>query len=78
MGEAVIARYPPEDGQEWDSQCARCGSSVTMYDALCLSSSAWCETHPMPGRENVRRGEVEWFVVRPPPHSGDKSGGGGG
>jgi hypothetical protein len=25
----VIARVPPNDGREWDSQCARCGSSLT-------------------------------------------------
>lgn len=26
-GERVIQPWPPEDGREWDSQCARCGSS---------------------------------------------------
>ena len=26
--DSVIARRPPDDGQEWDAQCARCGSSV--------------------------------------------------
>lgn len=24
----VIAECPPEDGQRWDCQCARCGSSM--------------------------------------------------
>jgi len=24
----VIARLPPEDGRNWEPQCARCGSSV--------------------------------------------------
>lgn len=26
--QSVIADWPPRDGQEWDCQCARCGSSV--------------------------------------------------
>lgn len=26
--ETVIADWPPEDGREWDAQCARCGSSA--------------------------------------------------
>ena len=29
MDSAVIAIRPPNDGREWDCQCARCGSSVT-------------------------------------------------
>lgn len=31
MGDTVIAARPPDDGREWDCQCARCGSSV-VYD----------------------------------------------
>lgn len=30
---------------------------------VCLSSREWCHTHPMPGREEVKRGEVESFTV---------------
>lgn len=28
MSDSVIASRPPNDGREWDCQCARCGSSV--------------------------------------------------
>lgn len=28
MSETVIGRRPPNDGAEWDVQCARCGSSM--------------------------------------------------
>jgi hypothetical protein len=30
---------------------------------MCLSSYEWCQAHPRPGRESVRRGQVEWFVA---------------
>lgn len=28
----LIANHPPNDGREWDCQCARCGSSCVPYD----------------------------------------------
>lgn len=68
--EVVIARLPPSDGQDWECQCARCGSSMAYPCAaegltwMCLSSPEWCEANPLKGREQVRRGSIEWFVVR--------------
>ncbi len=100
MDKSVIQPLPPQDANEWDCQCARCGSScesqgcdecgndgwVECEDAddieefgycqvcpdcygnpvryWCLSSQEWCEANPLPGREAVSRGEIEWFVVR--------------
>lgn len=97
MGETVIASRPPNDGREWDAQCARCGSSaiyeqcptcggegVVFFDdddqdlgefpcddcdraggwAECGSDPAWCEAHPLPQREHIARGSIEWFVVQ--------------
>lgn len=29
---------------------------------VCLSSAEWCEANPLPGRESVRRGKIEWFT----------------
>lgn len=29
----------------------------------CLSSSEWCKANPLPGREAIGRGEIEWFAV---------------
>lgn len=26
----------------------------------CLSSPEWCEANPLPGREQIKRGEIEW------------------
>lgn len=31
--------------------------------AFCLSSAEWCEQNPLPGREHVKSGTVEWFEV---------------
>ncbi len=102
-GDVVVRRWPPEDGREWDSQCARCGSSTTRLECencggegmsshdcgedscccadpdelnvrcdvcqgqgawmVCLSDAAWCEANPAPGREKVKRGAIEWFVI---------------
>lgn len=33
----------------------------------CLSEPEWCEANPLPGRENVKRGEIEWFTVSESP-----------
>jgi hypothetical protein len=32
----------------------------------CLSSAEWCQANPLPGRENVERGKIEWFVCSEP------------
>jgi hypothetical protein len=29
----------------------------------CVSGDDWCETHPLPGREKVPRGSIEWFTI---------------
>lgn len=29
----------------------------------CISSSEWCQANPIPGREHVERGIIEWFPV---------------
>lgn len=65
--EFLIADLPPQDGRDWDGQCARCGSSVAMFapPRECLSSAAWCEANPIEGREHVHRGEIEWFTFDP-------------
>lgn len=33
----IIADFPPQDGQEYECQCARCGSSASYEDC------EWCE-----------------------------------
>lgn len=101
--ERHIGPMPPQDGNEWDCQCARCGSSADSETCTncggegldghecgedccmcldksdnvtcdicdgfghwyrCLSSPEWCEENPLPGRESVERGKIEWFRVR--------------
>ena len=29
----------------------------------CMSDSEWCKGNPLPGRENIARGEIEWFTI---------------
>ena len=33
---------------------------------FCMSSSEWCEANPLPGREHVKRGTLEWFTIIEP------------
>ena len=28
----------------------------------CMSSPEWCKANPLPGREGVERGSIEWFT----------------
>lgn len=30
----------------------------------CVSSPEWCNANPLPGREDVSRGEFEWFEIQ--------------
>lgn len=32
----------------------------------CCSSSQWCQENPLPGRENVLHGALEWFTFDKP------------
>jgi hypothetical protein len=45
-------------------QCARCGSSVD--EIGCLSSEEFCIGHPLPGREDIERGEIEDYEYEDP------------
>lgn len=53
------------DGDEFDDDdgaiCDPCNGAGGWH--VCLSSPEWCEAHPMPGREGVKRGEVEWYAA---------------
>jgi hypothetical protein len=48
--------------------CFDCnGSGVNHF---CLSSEQWCNANPLPGREDVPRGKIEWFTY-PESHNAD-------
>lgn len=96
--ESFIIQRPPNDGREWDNQCARCGSSVDFFECeecdgmgyidcnddyldpemvcqccggrgglwLCLSTPQFCLDNPLPGREHISPGAIEWFTFEPP------------
>lgn len=56
-GEDVCCCLYPEDNVECDVCDGRGGWHV------CLSSPEFCQANPLPGRENVERGKIEWFTV---------------
>jgi hypothetical protein len=55
--------YIEDDDWQFPSndRCDICLGDGGWY--VCLSSGEWCEAHPIPGRETVTRGTVEWFCV---------------
>ena len=98
--ECHIGKHP-NDGRDYDCQCARCGSSMTRVECescggegvtghdcgedcccclnpedniqcdicngeggwwQCLSPQEFCEAHPLPHRNKIRRSTPEWFT----------------
>lgn len=41
--------------------CQYCNGNGVWH--TCLSSPEWCEANPLPGRKEVRRGQIEWFTT---------------
>jgi len=52
-----------DDDDEWgeDEPCPWCGGKFITH--RCLSSPEWCGANPLPGREDVPRGKVEWYTI---------------
>ena len=59
-GEDCCVCAEPEENVPCDWCCGTGGG----YE--CLSSQKYCESHPIPSRETVKRGAVEWFQVELP------------
>lgn len=63
----------PDDGSDPGSyrtdfgfvQCHACDGEPMWY--RCLSSVEWCNAHPIPGRESIERGKIEWFDIESAP-----------
>jgi hypothetical protein len=56
-GEDCCCCADPEDNM----RCDICGGQGGWY--WCLADEPWCDGHPMPGRDNMKRGTVEWFPL---------------
>lgn len=41
--------------------CQHCNGEAVWHE--CVSSPEWCEANPLPGREGVRRGVLEWYTA---------------
>lgn len=67
----------PRDGREWEPQCSRCGTTADGLphsyrdgDAIrikwgyaCWAAPEHCQANPLPGREGVERGRIEWVLT---------------
>lgn len=57
--DCCMCRYPEDN-----VPCDYCdGTGVWRR---CMSSPEWCEANPVPGREDVPRGKIEWYTVERP------------
>lgn len=56
-GEDCCCCLYPED----NVTCETCDGTGVWH--RCLSSPEWCKANPLPGREDVKRGQIEWFTV---------------
>jgi len=45
------------NGYTHHMRCETCWGDGWWWE--CISDAAWCEAHPLPGREGVERGNVE-------------------
>jgi hypothetical protein len=53
-----------DDDADWfdeDRPCQYCRGRGG--EQWCLSSPESCQANPLPGRENVERGKIEWFTI---------------
>ena len=55
MSTTIIADNPPSDGQQWDCQCARCGSSCYYVDC------EHCGFEDFPGYVNRYEEDPLWY-----------------
>jgi hypothetical protein len=53
-----------DEVDDYDGLCDTCDGEGGWH--ICLSSPEWCNANPLPGRESIKRGEVEWFEVNAP------------
>jgi hypothetical protein len=54
--------WQADEGDGWT--CDWCQGSGGYQ--VCCSSADWCEAHPNVGREDVKRGAIEWFTFDAP------------
>lgn len=64
-GEGVWIDEENEFGELEDCDCCTCLGEGGWWQ--CLSSADWCKANPLPGREQVERGKIEWFTFDPKP-----------
>lgn len=53
--------YDEDDGDVSDMLCDACDGRGAWHS--CMASWEWCLANPLPGREDIARGTVEWFTI---------------
>jgi hypothetical protein len=52
-----------DDDPDWGVEtCLGCSGECGDY--WCTSSSQWCKDNPLPGREDMQQGNLEWTVEK--------------
>ena len=57
-GEDCCCCLQPEE----NVACEYCDGEGVFH--RCMSDPEWCEANPLPGREGIKRGQIEWFTVK--------------
>lgn len=52
---SIIAEVPPDDGREWDCQCARCGSSADHQECTACGGEGYVE------EQDDEIGDIEYY-----------------
>lgn len=53
---------------EKNVQCDTCEGEGRWW--LCLSGSEFCQKNPLPGREDIKQGQIEWYTFDTLPING--------
>jgi hypothetical protein len=57
-----------DDDSDEKFDCCDCNGAGAFVE--CLSSVDWCNAHPIAGREETKRGAIEWFTFDKPREGG--------
>jgi hypothetical protein len=63
-GEGYVDEYDDEWMEQDSYRCDVCCGRGGWQE--CISSREFCKQNPLPGREDVKPGKIEWYTLDPP------------